>query len=201
MRNRSSLVLGIAWMFTMLACSAASEETSKLPAKSSNANTVAVNSDTQIATPQRADANVVASEPAPADQLGTAANRKDSRIAAMRKAGEGSPDVNVAEVALKNARPAPDNSTFVSYLTDAGYEIRTFKNHPQLLKVEKKIAGDGKQTIKVFLRNGKVIALPGQQLNPLATAPADYILEVAGLKSLPSTRPAAGPPPTKKPSE
>jgi len=117
----------------------------------------------------------------------------------MRDAGEASGSkLDAATLAKMNSRPAPDNSTFTSYLTDAGYEIRTFKNHPQLLNVEKKTESNGKQTVKVFLRNGQVVELPGERITPLSTATAAYILEAVGIApKQPKTAPS-GPAPTKK---
>lgn len=78
--------------------------------------------------------------------------------------------------------PAPDNSVYSVVLTDAAVETRAFKNHPQLLKVEKR--NDAKRSsIKVFLRDGRVINLPGEKIEALATAPASAILSAAGLSS------------------
>ncbi|MEO8042801.1 MAG: hypothetical protein ABI646_09345, partial [Acidobacteriota bacterium] len=93
---------------------------------------------------------------------------------------------------LKYAKPAPDNSTFTSYLTDAGYEIRTFKTHPQILKVEKRTSNDGSQTIKVFLRNGRIVQLPGKTIPFLASAPAEVIAGAAGVLQSPPQQPAPG---------
>lgn len=79
-------------------------------------------------------------------------------------------------------RPAPDNSFYSVVLTDAAVETRIFKNHPQLNKVEKR--SDGKQSsIKVFLKDGRVIELPGEKIEALAAAPASSIIEAAGLVS------------------
>jgi hypothetical protein len=74
---------------------------------------------------------------------------------AQRNGVPSGPPVDAAALAMKLARPAPDNSTFTSYLTDAGYEIRTFKDHPQLKKVEKKTTNDGTVSIKVVFAERK----------------------------------------------
>ncbi|MEP7149755.1 MAG: hypothetical protein ABI857_12825, partial [Acidobacteriota bacterium] len=102
-------------------------------------------------------------------------------------------------LAIRNARPAPDNSTFTSYLTDVGHEIRTFKNHPQLLKVEKRTESSGTQTLKIFLRNGNVVNLPGEKIPALSTASAATIAVVAGIPPPPVRQPAPGTSETKKP--
>ena len=201
MRNRSVLVIGIAVMLITSACSTSSDGPAKSKPTSAadpaNANTnSSIANGTRIDQPQPTDANL-----APGgvpDQLATAANRLDGRIAAMRKAGEPGSDLDAEKVALKNAKPAPDNSTFTSYLTDAGYEIRTFKNHPQLLKVQKRTAPDGSQSLKVFLRDGKVVELPGQRITVLATATAAYILEAAGVDPIQQQQTGRPAPATKK---
>ena len=181
MRNRTVVVLGLAGIFILSGCSSTSDEPSKVKAtetaNSTTANTAAVNTETGIAPAQPADANSTAST----GPIGPAANRMDSRLMEMRKAGQAGSDIDPAAAALKNARPAPDNSTFASYLTDAGYEIRTFNNHPQLLKAEKKTASDGKQSLKIFLRDGKIVQASANKVPTLSTAPAALLLEAAGV--------------------
>ena len=110
---------------------------------------------------------------------------KKAKVEAMQ-----SSDGTVPDPGLPSAvptRPAPDNSEFSAVLTDVGRETRTFKDHPQLLKVEKLIEVK-KQTIKIYLRNGKVIQLPGEKVPILATAPAADILRAAGIQT-PSSAP------------
>ncbi|MEO8648392.1 MAG: hypothetical protein ABI539_04420, partial [Acidobacteriota bacterium] len=75
---------------------------------------------------------------------------------------------------------APDNSVFTAVLTDVATEIRTFKDHPQLLKVEKQTGTDWSR-IKVFLKDGRVIELAGDKINSLGTASAASILAAAGV--------------------
>ena len=206
MRNRSILALGLAGILTISACSSSTDGTAKTkPAansdnSSANANTLAVANGVRIDMPQPTDANTVAPTAA-SDQLGTTANKMDARIQAMRDQGATGPQVDPAKVALQNAKPAPDNSTFTSYLTDAGYEIRTFKSHPQLLKVEKKTVADGTQSLKIFLRDGRVVELPGQRITVLSTATAAFILETAGVKPAQPKQPASGTAPAKKSGE
>ncbi len=179
MRNRTVVVLGLAGIFILSGCSSTSDEPSQSKTtNSTTANTAAVNTGDGIASAQPADANSTAS----AGPIGPAANRMESRLMEMRKAGQASSDIDPAASALRNARPAPDNSTFASYLTDAGYEIRTFNNHPQLLKAEKKTASDGKQSLKIFLRDGKIVQASANKVPTLSTAPAALLLEAAGIR-------------------
>lgn len=201
MRTRLFLILGLAAALGSVSCSSASDSKQTTPQNATangNVNTVAISNGAELSAPRRADANGASA--ASTDQLDSLGNAMGGRLDRLKKSGDGGPQIDAAADALKNARPAPDNSTFASYLTDAGYEIRTFKNHPQLLKVEKKITSDGKQTLKVFLRGGKVVELPGQSINPLATAPASFILQMAGIQNQPQSVPA-GPPPVKKSGE
>ena len=183
MRNKAVVIFVLTGIFILSGCGSSSDEPSKgkaaVTTNSTNSNTTALNSGSEMAPPQPADANTAATA---STDLGSAANRMDSRLQAMRKSGEMSSDLDPAAAALKNARPAPDNSTFTSYPTDAGYEIRTFNNHPQLLKAEKKIAPDGKQSVKIFLRDGKIVEVPGTKIPVLATAPAATLIEAAGFK-------------------
>lgn len=110
---------------------------------------------------------------------------RKAKIDAMRNSGETVPDPGLPETLP--TRPAPDNSEFSAVLTDFGRETRTFKDHPQLLKVEKLILVN-RQTIKIYLRNGKIIQLPGEKVPILATAPAAEILRAAGIQT-PSSAP------------
>ena len=77
---------------------------------------------------------------------------------------------------------APDNSTFSVSLTDVAREVRTFRDNPTLIKVEREMSGKG-QTARVYLKNGKVITLPGDKLEGLANLSALEILIRAGLSS------------------
>lgn len=188
--------------FAGASCSPSTEDKRQASANSANAmtanaNTVAISNGSAVQPPVTADAN--AAPAASSDALADPGNRMQAKLDDLRKSAGSAGTVDAATLAKQNARPAPDNSTFTSYLTDAGYEIRTFKSHPQLLRVERKVAADGKQTVKVFLRNGKVVDLPGQSLSPLATVSADSIMQAAGVQ-VPPAQPS-GPVPTKKSGE
>jgi len=141
---------------------------------------------------ETADAN--GAQVAAADPL-EPPNRRQGRLDKLRQSGGSSVKIDPQEFAMKNARPAPENSTFTSYLSDAGYEIRTFQSHPQLLKVEKRIDNAGKQTLKIFLRNGQVVERPGKDIPVLSTATAAAILATAGIAQ---QQPASGPRSEKK---
>ena len=197
MRNKFFAILGVAATLTLAACSSSNEAKPAAAGNTATANTAAPvtatspnpgNSNTNAivdgasVAPQAVDANLLNGETLDA---GIQSPQVQNRLARIRKTGTGpaGPPVDAAALAMKLARPAPDNSTFTSYLSDAGYEIRTFRDHPQLKKVEKRTADGGTVTIKVYLRNGKVIELPGTAIPILSTAPALHIMDAAGLSA------------------
>src|SRR5215204_1746221 len=165
MSSRFFAILGIAGTLALGACSSSTEEKPKgqtnngsaaVAADSSNPSgpATATGSNTNIMTngtvvsPQTVDPNAAVT--ASTDIV--VPPGLQGRFEKMRQAGNPTGDTpDPVALAMKNAKPAPDNSTFTAYLSDAGYEIRTFNNHPQLLKVEKKVVGNGDQTLRVFL--------------------------------------------------
>lgn len=99
-----------------------------------------------------------------------------------------------AKTAAKGAtRPAPDNSDFSSSLTDIGRELRTFRDHPQLIKAEKLIAPKS-QVIKVYLKGGRVVQIPGEKIPNMLTALAVDFLVAAGVQP---EQPRSAPPKAK----
>jgi hypothetical protein len=116
----------------------------------------------------------------------------DANLSAVNGAplSVGNNNVTVSSpVARPAVQTAPEDSEFTIQLTDVGIETRTFKNHPQLAKVEKRIE-PGKDVIKIHLKNGKVVEVPGDKLGPIKTETTTNILAAAGLKP-----PAAAAPP------
>jgi hypothetical protein len=203
MKSGFFMILGLTGTFLLGACSSSIEEKPTAQANSTNqvnaANSAAaipsensngvVVANGMAVTPQSGDANTVAASSSDGLQQPQLPGRLREKMGKMNSA---SGTVDAVALAIKNARPAPDNSTFTSYLTDAGYELRTFKNHPQLLKVEKRTANDGSQTVKIFLRNGKVIELPGKKIAVLSTASAASIVDAAGIAPAPQQQSAPG---------
>ncbi len=209
MRSEYFVILGLAGTLMLGACSSSAPDNRKAQANSTapanlsdttatttsgNSNTVVV-SNGMVVAPQPADANAALNASSDQSQpLGPLANVK------RKLNSSGGANVDAATLAMKNAKPAPDNSTFTSYLTDAGYEVRTFRNHPQLLKAVKRTASDGSQTIKVFLRSGKVVDLPGTAIPFIASAPAEVIAGAAGIQAPAPKQPAPGSTGSKKSS-
>lgn len=67
------------------------------------------------------------------------------------------------------------------------YEIRVFKNHPQLKKVEALWHGVTAKTLTFKLRNGRVLERRTDQLYDLQTATTADLLIIAGLRPAAAT--------------
>lgn len=100
-------------------------------------------------------------------------NRKFGKTAFENAPGTGEPP-------RVTPRPAPEDSEFTAVLQDAAVETRTFRSHPQLWKVEKRTSGKN-STAKVYLRDKRVIDVPGDKLERLATISSADILRAAGI--------------------
>ena len=96
-------------------------------------------------------------------------------------------------------KPAPDESEVNTVQQKDGSfkETRTFKNHPQLLKVERITAGRDVK-MKVYLKNGKVIPVESAKLPQFNVIAPGNILAAAGVKPV---NPNAGENKNKKASE
>jgi hypothetical protein len=87
------------------------------------------------------------------------------------------------------SRPAPDDSRIISELGAVPTETRIFNSHPVLAKVVK-TGLPNNQTVKIYVKGGKVIELPGDKI-PNIAASADSIMREAGL-TMPTPRPDPG---------
>ncbi|MEP6705463.1 MAG: hypothetical protein ABJB34_11715, partial [Acidobacteriota bacterium] len=141
MRNGLGIVLGLAAILIIGACSAREENTnarvnvaSQAPGTNALGSTTSANSNTSLVAngtvvlPQSVDANTVSTASADALQPEQMKGKFD-RLSNARGDGK---FVDPKVLAAKVAKPAPDNSTFATILTDVGYEIRTFKSNPQI---------------------------------------------------------------------
>jgi len=79
-------------------------------------------------------------------------------------------------------RPAPDNSEISDSLAENMVSTRTFKNNPQIAKIEviTLLAQNNKKQIKVYLRNGQVRELPEGKVDPLNDTAANIMKALAG---------------------
>jgi hypothetical protein len=140
-----------------------------------NSNAPVNRIDTQNINALNANANAL-------NPLGANANLKNIQIV---KPGKMSP----------LGKAAPDNSEMFAELGEVPIETRVFKNHPQLIKVVKSGIPPN-QTIKVYLKGGKTVDLPGDKITNLGIEPAANILQAAGIK--PAAPPAGTRDPAKK---
>ncbi len=91
------------------------------------------------------------------------------------------------------SRTAPDDSIVSSASRGKDFfEIRTFKSHPVLAKVEKVM--DGKTTkYKVYLKSGKVLDAPSDKMSNYTAMTPESILDIVGmlpkLQTSPQTKP------------
>lgn len=78
---------------------------------------------------------------------------------------------------------APDNSVIYTEMNQQGtpIETRIFKNHPQLQKVERTYSTIERPEIKVYLKNGKIIDVPGDKFDNILNAPAKDIAAAAAV--------------------
>ncbi|MBA2380062.1 MAG: hypothetical protein H0V76_10870 [Blastocatellia bacterium] len=113
-------------------------------------------------------------EPTGPTQIETKLERLNKLRAAATKPGNGP---------LPKPVPmeAPENSYVTAQLTDVAIETRVFRNHATLSKIER--IHDGKNpVIKVYLKNGNVVTLPGDQIESISQAPSGVILKAAGVQ-------------------
>lgn len=98
--------------------------------------------------------------------------------------------VKVIDTTKTKAEPMkkklPDNSEgSVSMNKDGSFvEKREFKNHPQLLKLEKIIKSGKDIKFKVYLKNGKVLDVPEGKIKNLQNDSAKSILEAVGIEAV-----------------
>jgi hypothetical protein len=85
---------------------------------------------------------------------------------------------------------APEDSTLTSTMNPKGQvlEIRVFRDHPQLAKVEATWITPQQKAVKFFLRNGRTSEVTTDKLRDLKTATAAELLAMAGVGT---GRPAA----------
>jgi len=182
-------LFGLLIVVTLIAWSSgcsSSTGTQKNEARTSNSSPSAANANT--ASPETASQTVSVDAVAPVDnQPGLAANAARPNKKAMVDAG--------GEAPPPMRSPAAENSEVATSMAKDGsfVEIRWFKNHPQLERVERTWAGDGKSsTLKIFLRGGRVINASGDGVSQMPSHPSTGFLELAGLKAPATPQPGTG---------
>ncbi len=82
-----------------------------------------------------------------------------------------------------NFKPAGEDSESAVTMDQSGaiLEVRVFKTHPQLAKVEATRLDERQKAIKIYMRSGKVVEIKTDKIERLETISSKDILEVAGI--------------------
>jgi len=62
-------------------------------------------------------------------------------------------------------------------------EVRVFKSHPQLSKVESTWLGPKEKTLKIYLRDGKMREITTAEIANLRSASSQQLLQMAGVET------------------
>ena len=177
-------------LLTVILCSAAAVFSSCGSAET-NSNTMAVNTAPNL-NANGSGQNVATTTFNGTNSFNANANRpmdaQIKRLEEMRQAANRAGK----QIPSLNTRPAPEDSTMTATLTDFARETRTWKKHPVLAKVEK-VHDGGDGSIKIYLRSGKVVDLPGKSIVQLDQITAAAVLQLAGMTSSVQTRENSGP--------
>lgn len=84
-------------------------------------------------------------------------------------------------------RAAPENSESATTMTSDGsiLEVRVFKSHPQIAKVEALWVDPKEKTLKVYLKNGRTVEVTTDRIPNLRDTSSNDILAIAGIRSSP----------------
>ncbi len=100
------------------------------------------------------------------------------------------PDMNPAATPEATSfRTAPENSEH-SVMMDADgsiKEVRVFKSHPQIAKVEATWTDPSSKNLKVYLKNGKTLEAKTDKIPSLQSAASELILQSVGNGTAPPT--------------
>jgi len=88
-------------------------------------------------------------------------------------------------------QPAGEDSEIASTMNAAGqmYEVRVWKRHPQLVKVESLWIDPKNKQLTYMLRSGKVLKITTDRIQNLKQATTSQLLEIAGLPQHANTPP------------
>jgi hypothetical protein len=209
MKTRNALlviiVLSLSSVF-IAGCGSDAEQTANGPATSdsivANKGPVAVNvdpkevNDPTVAVLTDANSNSVSNSNSGIAAISNVADMKQAKLDKLRSGNGGGPAPAGAQPLR---REAPDNSLYWSTLTDVALETRQFRDNAQIGKVEK--VNDGrKSTIKIYLRNGKLVEVPGEKVADISRESVTTFINLAGLKppAPPQPPPASAPNPEKQ---
>ncbi len=181
MKSIYPAILSLGLGLNMVGCSSAEEKPGNQKIASNQRLNTAPNSNaTNSAIPLNKETAAVTEEAPTSDE--TMSSKRNSKMEAMRREAENSPPpkIDIEAELKKSTIPAPENSEFGAVLADMVFERRTFKSHPQLLKVEKTTKG-GSKTIKVYLKDGTILDISGEKIEFISKATSASILQAAGV--------------------
>ena len=80
--------------------------------------------------------------------------------------------------------PAPDNSEYSSTMDKSGQavETRVFHSDPLISKVERVWKGVDEKAVSIYLKNGKIVKVPGDKWPDIKSQPVQTFYEAAGVK-------------------
>ncbi|MEO7659576.1 MAG: hypothetical protein ABIV48_08175 [Pyrinomonadaceae bacterium] len=87
-----------------------------------------------------------------------------------------------------NFKPAAEDSEAAVTMDQSGaiLEVRVFKTHPQLAKVEATRLDEKHKAVKVYMRSGKVVEIKTDKIERLETISSKEILAIAGIPHEPT---------------
>ena len=155
---RNFLILSLIWsLISGFGCS------------SRSSNSVDATLDPSITQPPLPDPNTIAGR-----------NPRDPKNRKIR------PDTNPSATPEPSTpKPAAENSMASVIMNADGSitEFRVFKDHPQILKAEANWLDPTDKTLRVFLKNGKILTAKTDKIPYLHTVTSELILEVVGITS------------------
>ena len=80
--------------------------------------------------------------------------------------------------------PAGENSEFATTMDKQGnfLEMRYFKNHPAIVKVERTLYGPNDSSLKIWLKGGKVVTASGNGIENLTAESSLTFMKLAGIQ-------------------
>jgi len=158
------------------ACSGGADpgKPSNAPSFTANTAAVAVSATDEMVNTNTGSANLAAN-----DQLGTFANRPNRKKIVDMPAGERP---------VLRFENAGEDSEIAAAMNNNGqmYEVRIFRRHPQLVKVESTWIDPKVKALQIFLRNGQVLNITTDRIVNLKQATTAQLLAIAGLPAVPA---------------
>lgn len=173
-------------LFSISAACGGSIETS-----SNSNNRIAADTSTNQIPPAENNAPQPA-ENQPTDANAIAEKKSVTRQSALQSSSDSNSNVQVIPInpeQIKTKNPAVtlgDGSEISTILgTKGAIETRTFKNNPQLARLERTTNGKD-VSVKVFLKNGKVVSIAKDKIQNFTNDSAEQILRAAGIEPKPA---------------